>query len=100
DRPVPRLLVGLRGEELTGSVEIQAGSGRSSVLYVRRGVPVHVVRPDTLDRLDLVLVESGLLGPADLARAQLVRESTGQLMGQVLQELGLVASELLTEALR
>jgi hypothetical protein len=100
ERPVPKLLVGLRGEELTGSVEIREGSGRPSVLYVRRGLPVHVVRPDSLDRLDLVLVEAGLLTSADIARAQLVRESTGRLMGQVLQDMGLVPQQRLDEALR
>jgi tetratricopeptide (TPR) repeat protein len=100
EHPVPRLLVGLRGEELTGSVEIREGGSRPSVLYVRRGSPVHVVRPDTLDRLDLVLAQSGLLTSADIARAQLVRESTGQLMGQVLQQLGLVPQPLLADALR
>jgi hypothetical protein len=100
EHPVPRLLVGLRGEELTGSVEIREGGSRPSVLYVRRGSPVHVVRPDTLDRLDLVLAQSGLLTSADIARAQLVRESTGQLMGRVLQEMGLVPEPLLADALR
>jgi hypothetical protein len=100
ESPVPRLLVGLRGEELTGSVEIREGSARHSVLYVRRGLPVHVVRPDTLDRLDLVLTQSGMLTSADIARAQLVRESTGQMMGQVLQQLGLVMPPQLSEALR
>jgi hypothetical protein len=100
ESPVPRLLVGLRGEGLTGSVEIREDSGRPSTLYLRQGLPVHVVRPDTLDRLDLVLVQAGLLTSDDLARAQLVRESTGQLMGQVLQQLGLVLPPQLSEALR
>lgn len=100
ESPVPRLLVGLRGEELTGSVELREGADRPSILYVRRGLPVHVVRPDTLDRLDLVLMQAGLLTSTDMARARLVWESTGQLMGQVLQQLGLVLQPQLTEALR
>lgn len=99
-RSVPRLLVGLHGHELTGSVEIREGSGRASTLYVRRGLPVHVVRPDTTDRLDHVLVEAGLLTSADIARAQVARAGTGKLMGQVLQELGLVQQRALAEALR
>jgi hypothetical protein len=85
---------------VTGSVEIREGSGRTSTLYVRQGLPVHVIRPDTLDRLDLVLVEAGLLSPADVARAQAVREGTGKLMGQVLRDLGLVQPRGLSEALR
>jgi len=100
ERPVPRLLVGLREDQLTGAVEIRETSGPASTVYVRRGLPVHVVRPDTLDRLDLVLVEAGLLTTSDIARAQLVRETTGQLMGQVLRELGLVGQPKLSEALR
>jgi hypothetical protein len=94
------LLVGLRDDEITGSVEIRETTGRPSIVYVRAGLPVHVVRPDSLDRLDLVLVEAGLVTSADIARAQLVRESTGQLMGQVLCELGLVEQQKLSEALR
>jgi hypothetical protein len=89
---VPRLLVELSGSALTGSVEIHEDSGRASTLYLRQGWPV--------DRLDLVLVEAGLLTSADIARAQAAREGTGKLMGQVLQELGLVQQSGLWQALQ
>src|SRR5690349_4370086 len=80
ERPIPRLLVGVRGEQLTGLVELHEMSGQSSKIYVRGGQPVHVVGPDSLDRLDLMLVEAGLISSADVARAQSVRESSGRLM--------------------
>jgi hypothetical protein len=100
ERPVPRLLIGLRGEELTGALEVREQDGPASTIYVRRGLPVHVVRPDSLDRLDLVLVETGVVREADMARAQLVREEQGILMGQALLQLGLVGDSQLAEALQ
>jgi hypothetical protein len=100
ERPIPRLLVGVRGEQLTGLVELREMSGQTSKIYVRAGLPVHVIGPDSLDRLDLMLVEAGLLSSADIARAQAIRESSGRLMGQVLCEMGLVGPEQLSEVLR
>jgi hypothetical protein len=100
ERPVPRLLVGLRGEALTGVVALHEDSGTDSTIYVRDGSPVHVVLPNALDRLDQMLIEARLIGEADMARAQAVRESSGLLMGQVLCQLGLVAEEQLAEVLR
>ena len=98
--PVPRLLVGLRGEQVTGLLELTEMSGQTNKIYVRQGLPVHVIGPDSLDRLDLMLVEAGLITDADVARAQAVRESSGRLMGQVLCELGLVGPDQLAEVLR
>jgi hypothetical protein len=100
ERPIPRLLVGVRGEQLTGLVELRELSGQTSKIYVRSGLPVHVIGPDSLDRLDLMLVEAGLLNSDDVARAQAIRESTGRLMGQVLCEMGLVGADQLAEVLR
>jgi hypothetical protein len=100
ERPVPRLLVGVRGEELTGLVELREMSGQTNRIYVREGLPVHVIGPDSLDRLDLMLVEAGLLNGNDVARAQVIRESSGRLMGQVLCEMGLVGADQLAEVLR
>jgi hypothetical protein len=64
---VPRLLVGLRGEQVTGLLELTEMSGQTKI-YVRQGLPVHVIGPDSLDRLDLMLVEAGLITDADVAR--------------------------------
>src|SRR3954468_13093997 len=100
ERPVPRLLVGVRGEQLTGLVELREISGQTNKIYVRGGLPVHVIGPDSLDRLDLMLVEAGLLTSGDVARAQAIRESTGRLMGQVLCEMGLVGPDQVPEVLR
>ena len=100
EQPVPHLLVGLHSEEVTGVVEVREASGSASTIYLRRGSPVHVVRPDSLDRLDLVLVETGVVKDADMARAQLVRETEGILLGQALLKLGLVGDGQLTEALQ
>jgi hypothetical protein len=101
-QPLPKLLVGLRDGEVTGLVEITEGGegGQSSSLYLRRGRPVHVARPDSLDRLDQVLIEAGILTSQDLAVARAVHEETGRLMGQLLRELRLVDEEQLAEALR
>ena len=100
ERPVPRLLVGLRGDALTGVVDLREDSGQNSLIYVRDGSPVHAVLPNALDRLDQMLLEARLIGEADMARAQSVRETSGLLMGQVLCQLGLVADEQLAEVLR
>jgi hypothetical protein len=100
ERPVPRLLVGLRGDAVTGVVDLREDSGQNSVIYVREGWPVHAVLPNALDRLDQMLLEARLIGEADMARAQSVRETSGLLMGQVLCQLGLVADEQLAEVLR
>jgi hypothetical protein len=100
ERPIPRLLVGVRGEQMTGLVEVREMSGQTNKIYVRGGLPVHVIGPDSLDRLDTMLVEAGLLSSNDVARAQAIRESSGRLMGQVLCELGLVGPDQLAEVLR
>src|SRR4051794_37826776 len=100
EQPFPRLLVGVRGQQVTGLVEVRELTGQTNKIYVRDGLPVHVIGPDSLDRLDVMLVEAGLLSSGDMARAQAVRESSGRLMGQVLCELGLVGPEQLAEVLR
>jgi hypothetical protein len=100
ERPVPRLLVRLRGEAMTGVVDLREDSGQSSTIYLREGSPVHVVLPNAVDRLDQMLLEARLISEADIARAQAVRETSGLLMGQVLCQLGLVAEEQLAEVLR
>jgi tetratricopeptide (TPR) repeat protein len=100
ERPVPRLLMGLRGDAVTGVVDLREDSGQNSIIYVRDGSPVHAVLPNALDRLDQMLLEARLIGEADMARAQSVRETSGLLMGQVLCQLGLVADEQLSEVLR
>jgi hypothetical protein len=99
-RPVPRLLLGLRAGELTGRVEIEEANGARSVIYLRRGRPVHVERPDAADRLDQVLVQARLVPESAMAEASRIQGETGRLLGEILRELGHVPPERLAEALR
>jgi hypothetical protein len=61
---------------------------------------VHVDRPDSLDRLDAVLVETRVISPQILTRVQQLQQNSGRLMGEILQSMGVLGSDKLTEALR
>ncbi len=99
DRPVPRLLYELFRKQVTGHLLIIDDCGDESRLYVRDGAPVHVERPNDIDRLDQVLVESGLVGP-ELVRNLSDSLPPGRRLGEVLIERGLVTARALADVLK
>jgi DnaJ-domain-containing protein 1 len=99
DRPLPRLLHQLFGKHVTGCLEIVDDSGDESRVYLRDGAPVHVTRPNDIDRLDQVIIEAGLLPSHVLA--QLPGElPAGRRLGELLIERGHITSAALADALK
>jgi hypothetical protein len=99
DRPLPRLLHQLFGKRVTGCLEIVDDSGDESCVFLRDGAPVHVSRPNDIDRLDQVIIEAGLL-PSHLL-SQLPGElPAGRRLGELLIERGLINNAALADALK
>ena len=99
ERPFPRLLHQLFGKRLTGCLEIVDDSGDQSRVYLRDGAPVHVERPNDIDRLDQVLAEAGLVPPQVIAELS-TDLPPGRRLGEVLIEHGLVTAAALADALK
>lgn len=99
-RPIPRLLVQLLRRKVTGRLVVRDDSGDESQVFLREGLLVHVERPNDVDRLDRVLVESGLVSPAVLSRAEQMSASSGRRLGQVLVDLKALPEESLADVLR
>lgn len=100
EHPMPSLLVAIRREALTGYIGVDQGADNKSLLYFRQGLPVHVERPDPLDRLDRVLVETGLVPAGAMDVAEQVRAKTGRPLGEILCEQRFITHERLKEAFR
>jgi curved DNA-binding protein CbpA len=99
ERPFPRLLHQLFGKRLTGCLEITDDSGDQSRVYLREGAPVHVERPNDIDRLDQVLTEAGLVSPAVISELSAALPP-GRRLGEVLIEQGLLTAAALADALK
>src|SRR5687767_12611748 len=99
EEPLLKLLVRLREEQMTGQVRILDDASRSSVVYVRRGRPVHVQGSRSMKLLGDLLVEAGLVPTAALDEALVRQKETGQLLGDLLCEQGLVDLKTLREML-
>lgn len=100
DRAVPRLLHQLHRRKVTGLVLFVDNTGDESTLYLRDGTIVHVERPNDIDRLDKVLTDTGLVSGPILQKAQQITQSSGKRLGQVLQEMSVLAPDVLASALR
>jgi hypothetical protein len=61
ERPLPRLLHQLFRKRITGCLVVTDDAGDESAVYLREGLPVHLDRPDDLDRLARVAVDAGVL---------------------------------------
>ena len=61
ERPFPRLLHQLFSKRLTGCLQLVDDSRDESRVYLRDGAPVHVMRPNDIDRLDQVISEANLV---------------------------------------
>jgi hypothetical protein len=99
DRPVPRLLHELFRKQLTGSLTVIDDSGDESRLFLRDGAPVHIERPNDIDRLDQVLIEAGLL-PPDVIRGFSATLPPGRRLGETLIERGLITAGALANVLK
>jgi hypothetical protein len=99
ERPIPRLLYDLFRKQITGYLQIVDDSGDESRLYLRDGAPVHVERPNDIDRLDQVLIETGLIS-AETIRKLSESLEPGRRLGEVLIERNMVSARALGDALK
>ena len=74
-------------------------TGDESCVYLRDGAPVHVERSSEIDRLDHVLIETGVLSAAVLAAAQGEVGPSARL-GEVLMRRGHLTEAVLADALK
>jgi len=100
ERPFARLLFFLRIKKVTGFIVIRDESGDKSVIYLRDGLPVHVDRPDELDRLDRVFVDTGVVSSKKIGELERVRAERGRRLGEVAVELGMLDEKKLGETLK
>jgi tetratricopeptide (TPR) repeat protein len=98
-RPFPRLLHQLFSKRVTGCLQLIDDSQDESRVYLRDGVPVHVMRPNDIDRLDQVIMEANLV-PAHLVAELSAALPPGRRLGEVLVERGLVSPAGLADALK
>jgi tetratricopeptide (TPR) repeat protein len=75
-------------------------SGDVTRVYVRDGLPVHVVRPTDIDRLDRILIGNGLVAPDAIASADDEVVRTGRRLGEILVARGLISKNALAEVLK
>jgi curved DNA-binding protein CbpA len=99
DRPIPRLLHELFRKQVTGQLLIVDDCGDESRLYLRDGAPVHLERPNDIDRLDQVLIETGLVGQ-EVIRNLSATLQPGRRLGEVLIERGMVSAKALSDVLK
>ena len=97
-RPVARLLGELFRRQVTGCLWVKDAAGNESRLYLRQGAPVHLDRPDQVDRLDRVLVDTGLVPAPVIGRLAILPR--GKRLGETLVEMGLLNSARLADALK
>jgi curved DNA-binding protein CbpA len=99
ERPFPRLLHQLFSKRLTGCLQLVDDSRDESRVYLRDGAPVHVVRPNDIDRLDTVISEANLV-PSHLVAEVSAALPPGRRLGEVLVERGLLSPAGLADALK
>jgi curved DNA-binding protein CbpA len=99
ERPFPRLLHQLFSKRLTGCLQLVDDSRDESRVYLRDGAPVHVLRPNDIDRLDTVISEANLV-PAHLVSEVSSALPPGRRLGEVLVERGLLRPAGLADALK
>ena len=99
ERPFPRLLHQLFSKRVTGCLQLIDDSRDESRVYLRDGVPVHVMRPNDIDRLDQVIMEANLV-PTHLVAELSAALPPGRRLGEVLVERGLVSPAGLADALK
>ncbi len=99
ERPLPRLLQQLFRKQVTGCLSITDQTGDLSEVFLRSGYPVHVHRPVDSDRLDRVLIESGLVTERTVEMA-LPMVADGLRLGEALERMGALTRETLSDVLK
>ena len=99
DRPIPRLLHDLFRKQVTGQLLIIDDCNDESRLYLRDGAPVHLERPNDIDRLDQVLIETGLVSQ-EVIRNLSATLQPGKRLGEALIERGMVSAKALGDVLK
>ena len=100
ERPVPRLIQQIFRKRITGSLVVSDDSGDVTRVYIREGLPVHAERPNDIDRLDRLLVASGLVSEAAIADVDEEVNRTGRRLGELLVMKGKITREALAELLK
>jgi tetratricopeptide (TPR) repeat protein len=100
ERPVPRLIQQVFRKRITGCLVVTDDSGDVTRVYIREGSPVHAERPTDIDRLDRILVASGLVTAELVASADREVQKSGRRLGEVLIGRKAITREALTEVLK
>jgi tetratricopeptide (TPR) repeat protein len=100
ERPVPRLIQQVFRKRITGCLVITDDSGDVTRVYLRGGLPVHAERPTDIDRLDNILISSGLVPAEVVAAADAEVSQTGRRLGEVLVRRRAITRESLAEVLK
>jgi tetratricopeptide (TPR) repeat protein len=100
ERPVPRLIQQVFRKRITGCLVITDDSGDVTRVFIREGSPVHAERPTDIDRLDKILVSSGLISAEVVAAADAEVAKSGRRLGEVLIGRRAITREALAEVLK
>jgi len=100
ERPFARLLTQVFRKRITGRLVVTDDSGDVTCVYLREGLPVHAERAADIDRLDLILVSSGLITATVAAEADAEVRRTGRRLGEVLVARGRITPDALAEVLK
>jgi tetratricopeptide (TPR) repeat protein len=100
ERPVPRLIQQVFRKRITGCLVITDDSGDVTRVYIREGSPVHAERPTDIDRLDKILVASGLVSAEVVAAADAEVARSGRRLGEVLIGRKAITREALADVLK
>jgi len=100
ERPFARLLYFLYRKKVTGRLAIVDDSGDKSIVFLREGSPVHVDRPNEIDRLDRVLTDTGAVSRQKIAEAEAARAASGRRLGDLLEDMGALRKDELAAGLR
>jgi curved DNA-binding protein CbpA len=100
ERPVPRLIQQVFRKRVTGWLLVTDDSGDVTRVFLRDGHPVHAERPTDHDRLDRILIASGLVPAEVVAAADDEVSRTGRRLGEVLVRRGAIEQQALAEVLK
>jgi tetratricopeptide (TPR) repeat protein len=100
ERPVPRLIQQVFRKRITGCLVVTDDSGDMTRVFIREGSPVYAERPTDIDRLDRILVSSGLVTAEAVAAADAEVVRSGRRLGEVLIGRKVITREALAEVLK
>jgi tetratricopeptide (TPR) repeat protein len=85
---------------VTGRLVVCDDSGDESLVFIRDGIPVHVERPNQLDRLDRILLAAGVVTEEAVSAADAEVAVTGRRLGDVLISRGAITPRGLSDVLK